>query len=85
MTLNLCFMHLIVYEKKVYVYVYVYICTHAGLQQHSTATLPKAGIPQDTSTSRPKRRGKPIQQAIPRMAMVRCRNPSSQDCQISYK
>lgn len=63
-------MHLIVYEKKVYVYVHVYICIHAGLQQHSTTNIPKARIPQDAPTSHPKRRGKPVQQAIPRMAMV---------------
>ncbi|CUR51644.1 protein of unknown function [Nitrosotalea devaniterrae] len=70
LTLNLCFMHLIVYEKKVYVYVYVYMCTHAGFQQHSATTCSKARISQDTATSRTKRRRKPIQQAILRMAMV---------------
>ena len=63
-------MHLIVYEKKVYVYVCVYMCINAGFQQHSAITLSKTRIPQDTSTSRTKGGREPIQQAIPRVAMV---------------
>jgi len=63
-------MHLIVYEKKVYVYVCVCMCINAGFQQHSTTTLSETRIPQDTSTSRAKRGGEFIQQAISGLAMV---------------
>ncbi len=64
-------MHLIVYEKKVYVYVYVCRCIrHAGLQQHRTIAFSKARIPQDASACRSKRGGEPSQQAVSWMAVV---------------
>ena len=56
-------------EKGICVCIYMYM-QNAGLQQHGTIACPKARIPQDTPAGSSKRRGKPIQQAISRMAMV---------------
>jgi len=46
------------------------MCINARFQQHGTITHSEARISQDTSTSRTKRGGESIQQAIPGLAMV---------------
>lgn len=46
------------------------MCSNASLYQYSSITFPKARIPQDASAGSTKRRGEPVQQTIPGMAVV---------------